>query len=78
MGLGDLVFYSMLTGVMFFSFPSIIFPSNSSVIGILAGSIITFFMLEKKGIFPRLTLPNHAGLSAGLITALAWVCLFQR
>ena len=67
MGLGDLVFYSMLTGVMFFSFPNSILPSLMAIVGILAGSIITFFMLEKKGIFPGLPFPIMLGLAGGLI-----------
>jgi presenilin-like A22 family membrane protease len=67
MGLGDLVFYSMLTGAMFFSFPSII-PMIASIIGILVGSIITLFMLEKKGIFPGLPFPIMLGLALGLAT----------
>ncbi|MCL5949190.1 MAG: presenilin [Candidatus Bathyarchaeota archaeon] len=71
MGLGDLVFYSMLIGVMFFSFPQSILPTTMSLIAILAGSIITFFMLEKKGIFPGLPFPIMLGLVAGLLTALA-------
>lgn len=67
MGLGDLVFYSMLTGTMFFTFPDSILPSLMALIGILAGSIITFFMLEKKGIFPGLPFPILLGLAGGLI-----------
>jgi len=70
MGLGDLVFYSMLTGSMFFSFPTSVLPCLFSVIGIIAGSIITFFILERKGIFPGLPFPIMLGLAAGLITAL--------
>jgi presenilin-like A22 family membrane protease len=68
MGLGDLVFYSMLTGAMFFSFLPNILPTVVSIIGIMAGSIITFFMLEKKGIFPGLPFPIMLGLALGLIT----------
>ena len=67
MGLGDLVFYSMLTGVMFFSFLPNILPTVLSIVGILAGSIVTFFMLEKKGIFPGLPFPIMLGLAFGLI-----------
>jgi presenilin-like A22 family membrane protease len=67
MGLGDLVFYSMLTGAMFFSFLPNILPTVVSIIGIMAGSIITFFMLEKKGIFPGLPFPIMLGLALGLI-----------
>lgn len=68
MGLGDLVFYSMLTGVMFFSFLPSILPTVMAIVGILAGSIVTFFMLDKKGIFPGLPFPIMLGLAFGLIT----------
>ena len=67
MGLGDLVFYSVLTGAIFFNFMNIL-PTIGALVGILAGSIITFFMLEKKGIFPGLPFPIMLGLAAGLIT----------
>jgi len=67
MGLGDLVFYSMLTGTMIFGFPSTFLPVIASVIGIIAGSIITFYMLEKRGIFPGLPFPIMLGLGFGLI-----------
>jgi len=67
MGLGDLVFYSMLTGAIFFNFTSLL-PTIVAIIGILAGSIITFFMLERKGIFPGLPFPIMLGLAGGLIT----------
>ena len=70
MGLGDLVFYSMMMGVMVFSFPQDILPTVAAIVGILAGSIITFFALEKKGIFPGLPFPIMLGLGAGLIAAL--------
>ncbi len=69
MGLGDLVFYSMLTGIMFFSFPQSILPTIMAMTGILAGSIITLFMLERKGIFPGLPFPIMLGLALGLVTA---------
>ena len=68
MGLGDLVFYSMLMGVMFFSFLPSILPTIMAILGILTGSIITFFALEKKGIFPGLPFPIMLGLALGLIT----------
>jgi len=68
MGLGDLVFYSMLTGVMFFSFLPSFLPVIFSIVGILVGSVLTFFMLEKKGIFPGLPFPIMLGLAFGLIT----------
>ncbi len=67
MGLGDLVFYSMLTGTMIFGFPSTFLPVIASVIGIIAGSIITFYMLEKRGLFPGLPFPIMLGLAFGLI-----------
>jgi presenilin-like A22 family membrane protease len=70
MGLGDLVFYSMLMGVMVFSFPQSILPTVAAVVGILAGSIVTFFALERIGMFPGLPFPIMLGLGAGLTTAL--------
>ncbi len=71
MGLGDLVFYSMLMGVIFFKFTSNILPTVMAIVGILVGSIATFFALEKKGIFPGLPFPIMLGLVAGFVTALA-------
>ena len=76
MGLGDLVFYSMLTGSMFFyffdsyGFPVGVLPCLVSIVGIMAGSIITLFALERKGIFPGLPFPIMFGLAGGLITGL--------
>ena len=70
MGLGDLVFYSMLVGVMFFSYQQSILPTIMAIVGILAGSIITFFALEKKSVFPGLPFPIMLGLAGGLISAL--------
>jgi len=66
MGLGDLVFYSMLTGIVFFSFLPDFVPTIMAVVGILAGSVITFYMLEKKGLFPGLPFPIMLGLALGL------------
>jgi presenilin-like A22 family membrane protease len=68
MGLGDLVFYSMLASAVFF-FAGIV-PYVVSVVGILVGSAITFFMLEKKEIFPGLPFPIMLGLGGGLLTYL--------
>ncbi|MDR0373920.1 MAG: hypothetical protein LBI79_10335 [Nitrososphaerota archaeon] len=66
MGLGDLVFYSMLTGTMIFGFPQSLLPAAASIAGIMAGSVITFYMLEKKNIFPGLPFPILLGLAFGL------------
>lgn len=71
MGLGDLVFYSMLVGAVFFNFidaPFGFIPVIIAIGGILTGSVITFYMLEKKGIFPGLPFPILLGLAGGLIT----------
>lgn len=76
MGLGDLVFYSMLTGSMFFNFLPSVLPCLVSIVGILAGSIITFFMLEREGIFPGLPFPIMLGLAGGLITGVLIIPLF--
>jgi presenilin-like A22 family membrane protease len=69
MGLGDLVFYSMLSGSMLLNFNSL-FPYFVSIIGILAGSFFTLIMLEKKGIFPGLPFPIVLGLAGGILASL--------
>ncbi len=68
MGLGDLVFYSMLSSTMLFNFG--MFSYIASFIGILAGTFLTFLMLEKKGIFPGLPFPVFLGLAGGLLASL--------
>jgi presenilin-like A22 family membrane protease len=70
MGLGDLVFYSMLTGVILFNFTASFIPVTTAIIGILTGAVATFYMLEKRGIFPGLPFPIMLGLSFGLVSAL--------
>lgn len=71
MGLGDLVFYSLLSGSMLFKFG--IFQCFVSLLGILAGSYLTFLMLERKGIFPGLPFPVILGLVGGLVASLVKV-----
>jgi presenilin-like A22 family membrane protease len=66
MGLGDLVFYSMLASGVFF-FAGIV-PYVVSIVGIMVGSIVTFFMLERRDIFPGLPFPIMLGLAGGIIT----------
>ena len=66
MGLGVLVFYSMLSGVMVKAFLPNILPTIMAVVGILVGSMVTFLLLEKKGIFPGLPFPIMLGLALGL------------
>jgi presenilin-like A22 family membrane protease len=68
MGLGDLVFYSMLSGSMLFNFGVV--SSLVSLVGILVGAFLTFVMLEKKGIFPGLPFPIFLGLVGGLLASL--------
>jgi len=68
MGLGDLVFYSMLSGIMLFNFGLI--SCLVSLAGILVGSFLTLVMLEKKGIFPGLPFPILLGLVGGLLASL--------
>jgi presenilin-like A22 family membrane protease len=70
MGLGDLVFYAVLIGTMFFSFTSSMLPAIMSMIGICIGAVITFYMLEKKEAFPGLPFPIALGLALGLITTI--------
>jgi presenilin-like A22 family membrane protease len=69
MGLGDLVFYSMLSGSILLEYNSLL-PSVMSIIGILVDSFLTLIMLEKKGIFPGLPFPIVLGLACGILAAL--------
>lgn len=68
MGLGDLVFYSMLCAAMlrWLNWYSYIF----SFIGILVGSFLTFRILEKRGLFPGLPVPIFLGLILGFLGSL--------
>jgi presenilin-like A22 family membrane protease len=68
MGLGDLTFYSMLSGHMLLNFGYT--ACLAAVIGILAGCVLSFKMLEKKGMFPGLPFPILFGLAASLLTTL--------
>lgn len=54
MGLGHLVFYSMLTSTLLFNFiyPIGFYAFAASLMGILAGIYLTFLMLEKREYFP--------------------------
>jgi hypothetical protein len=71
MGLGDLVFYSMLCGIMLLYFGVVSYAL--SVIAVLAGSYLTFLMLQKKGIFPGLPIPIFLGLAGGLLGSLVMI-----
>jgi presenilin-like A22 family membrane protease len=66
MGLGDLTFYSMLSGHMLLYLGYAAFAA--SIIGILVGCALSFKMLEKKGMFPGLPFPIFFGLAAGFLT----------
>lgn len=72
MGLGDLVFYSMLCAVMLLNsdFGGIA-PYVGALVGVMVGSYITFRILERKGVFPGLPLPIFLGIAGGLLGALA-------
>jgi len=71
MGLGDLVFYSMLCSVMLLNsdFGGIA-PYIGSLIGVVGGSFITFRILEKRGLFPGLPVPIFLGLLGGFLGSL--------
>jgi presenilin-like A22 family membrane protease len=70
MGLGDLVFYSMLVGSILFEFQPTLLPCLVALIGITVGSFLTLIMLEKKGIFPGLPFPIVLGLVGGILASL--------
>lgn len=61
-GLGDLVFYSMLGSRMYLSFGWLAFLAAS--IGIILGAFLSFKMVEKKGMFPGLPFSILLGLLA--------------
>jgi len=69
MGLGDLTFYSMLSGhvLLYFGF----IPCLASIIGILFGCLLAFKLLERKGMFPGLPLPIVLGLTPLIISLLS-------
>lgn len=68
MGLGDLTFYSMLSGHTLLNFGLI--SCAASIIGILFGCFLSFKMLERKGMFPGLPFPITFGLTASLLASL--------
>jgi presenilin-like A22 family membrane protease len=70
MGLGDLVFYSMLSGSILFEFQPNLLPCLVALVGITVGSFLTLIMLEKKGIFPGLPFPVILGLACGILVSL--------
>jgi presenilin-like A22 family membrane protease len=71
MGLGDLVFYSMLCAAMLRWFTWVSYAISFA--GVLAGSFVTFLVLEKKGMFPGLPIPIFLGLAGGLLGSLLTV-----
>ena len=76
MGLGDLVFYSMLMGVMFFSFPTK-HPTNHNGDSRHPSRLHhNLLCVGEKRHISRLTVPYHAWL-ARVNTALLLDCLFQ-
>jgi len=60
MGLGDLTFYSMLTGLVLAAAGPIF--CAASTIGLLIGVFLVLKMLEKRGMFPGLPFPVFLGL----------------
>jgi presenilin-like A22 family membrane protease len=68
MGLGDLTFYSMLSGHMLLYFGLI--PCLASMLGILLGCFLAFQMLKKREVFPGLPFPIFFGLILGFVAFL--------
>jgi presenilin-like A22 family membrane protease len=68
MGLGDLTFYSMLSGHMLLYFGLI--PCLASMVGISLGCLLAFQMLKKRGVFPGLPFSIFFGLILGFLTFL--------
>jgi len=68
MGLGDLTFYSMLISHALVFFGPL--ASLGGAVGVLVGSLLSFKMLEKKGMFPGLPFSIVLGLVGVFIVAL--------
>jgi len=68
MGLGDLTFYSMLSGHMLLNFGLV--PCLASIVGISLGCLLAFQMLKKRGVFPGLPFSIFLGLILGFLTVL--------
>jgi presenilin-like A22 family membrane protease len=67
-GLGDIVFYSMLVSHALFNFGSIAYLTTT--IGVVAGTFLGFKMLEKREMFPGLPLSLVSGVTCMITTAL--------
>ena len=67
MGLGDLVFFSLLIGNLLVNFN--LLASVFSLVGILTGTYLTFLVLEKREVFPGLPFPIAMGAALGAIAA---------
>ena len=65
MGLGDLTFYSMLVSHAWIFFGA--WASTGGIVGVLAGSFLSFKMLERKGMFPGLPFSIALGLLGVLL-----------
>lgn len=74
-GLGDLVFYSMLAGHTMLSFGFI--PYAMASIGIVVGTYLGFKMLKKRSAFPGLPLSLIIGLGFMLVTVFLRERLFS-
>lgn len=64
-GLGDLVFYSMLVSRMLLSYGWA--ACVAATLGVLAGSFLSFKMVEKRGMFPGLPFSVILGLFASAV-----------
>ncbi len=65
LGLGDLVFYSILISNMYFQYGFLL--ALLSNIGITIGFALTLILLKRSGIAPGLTIPLFLGLCLALI-----------
>jgi len=64
-GLGDLIFYSMLVSRMFLSYGWEV--CIAATFGVLLGAFLSFKMVEKKTMFPGLPFSIMLGLAASFI-----------
>jgi hypothetical protein len=60
LGLGDIVFYTMLPSLALFKLG--VFPSIYTILAIDAGMVFTLYLLSKKRLLPGLPIPMFLGI----------------
>jgi presenilin-like A22 family membrane protease len=67
-GMGDMVFYSMLASISMINFGTL--PFFAAAVGVIVGAYLGFKMLEGRDMFPGLPFAVVLGLAAMYLTSL--------